>query len=139
MRLCAVDSLLRLDSRPMTQRTRFGLAVLVSFFGFTLAHCTTTPPKPIQTEGAVREIKVTVKDQYSPERIVVKKDQPVRLVFYRDDGSECTAQVVFQDFQIRKDLAVRNETIVELTPHQEGDFTFACGMDMMKGKLVVER
>ena len=35
--------------------------------------------------------------------------------------------------------SIHNETIVELTPHQEGDFTFACGMDMMKGKLVVER
>ena len=74
MRLCAVDSLLRLDSRPMTQRTRFGLVVLVSSFGFALAHCTTTPPKPIQIDSAVREIKVTVKDQYSPERVVVKKD-----------------------------------------------------------------
>ncbi|HEU0006769.1 MAG TPA: cupredoxin domain-containing protein, partial [Terriglobia bacterium] len=88
---------------------------------------------------APQEIKVTVKGEYSPERIVVKKGQPVRLLFYREDDSECTAQVVIPDLKVKQDLAVNQETSVEFVPDKEGEFTFACGMDMMKGKLVVER
>ena len=76
---------------------------------------------------------MTVKGEYSPDRIVVKKGRPVRLLFYREDDSECTAQVVIPD------LKVKQETTVEFVPDKEGKFAFVCGMDMMKWKLVAEK
>jgi plastocyanin domain-containing protein len=38
-------------------------------------------------QEGVQEIKVTVKGGYSPDVIIVKKDTPVRLNFYRDETS----------------------------------------------------
>ena len=53
--------------------------------------------------SGVQEIKVTVKGGYAPDVIVVKKDVPVRLNFYRDETSSCSEQVVFGDFGIARD------------------------------------
>jgi len=52
----------------------------------------------------LQEIKVVVKGGYSPDIIVLKKDVPVRLNFYRDETSSCSEQIVFSDFGIAKDL-----------------------------------
>ncbi|MDQ4120657.1 MAG: cupredoxin domain-containing protein [Acidobacteriota bacterium] len=89
-------------------------------------------------ESGVQEIKVTVKGGYSPDVIVVKKGQPVRLNFYRDETSSCSEQVVLGDFGIAKDLPAHKSTPIEFTPEKSGEFTFACGMNMLRGKLIVE-
>ena len=123
----------------MTRKDRFSVALLVAVLAtISFARCARNAPESARNP-AVQEIKVTVKSEYSPERIVVKKGRPVRLLFYREDDSECTGQVVIPDLKVKQDLAVKHETAVEFVPDKEGEFTFACGMDMMKGKLVVER
>ena len=88
--------------------------------------------------GGVQEIKVTVKGGYSPDVIVVKQGKPVRLDFYRDETSSCSEQVVFGDFGIARDLPAYKTTPVEFTPERPGEYTFTCGMNMLRGKLVVE-
>ncbi len=90
------------------------------------------------TESGVQEIKVTVKGGYSPDVIVVKKDVPVRLDFYRDETASCSEQVIFGDFHIARDLPAFKTTPIEFTPDRSGEFTFTCGMNMMRGKLIVE-
>jgi plastocyanin domain-containing protein len=90
-----------------------------------------------QNESGLQEIKVTVKGGYSPDVIVVKKDVPVRLNFYRDETSSCSEQVVFGDFGIAKDLPAFKTTPVEFTPDKAGEFNFVCGMNMLRGKLIV--
>jgi len=91
-----------------------------------------------QNESGLQEIKVTVKGGYSPDVIVVKRDVPVRLNFYRDETSSCSEQVVFGDFGIARDLPAFKTTTIEFTPDKSGEFTFACGMNMLRGKLIVE-
>jgi len=88
--------------------------------------------------SGVQEIKVTVKGGYSPDVIVVKKGSPVRLDFYRDETASCSEQVIFGDFRIARDLPAFKTTTVEFTPDKAGEFTFTCGMNMMRGKLIVE-
>lgn len=90
------------------------------------------------TESGVQEIKVTVRGGYSPDVIVVKKGLPVRLNFYRDETSSCSERVVFGGFGIARDLPAYKTTPIEFTPEEAGEFTFACGMNMLRGKLVVE-
>jgi plastocyanin domain-containing protein len=89
-------------------------------------------------ETGVQEIKVTVKGGYSPDVIVVKKDLPVRLNFYRDETSSCSEQVVFGDFGIARNLPAHQITAIEFTPEKAGEFTFVCGMNMLRGKLIVQ-
>lgn len=90
------------------------------------------------TTSGTQEINVTVKGGYSPDVIVVKKGAPVRLNFYRDETSSCSEQVVFGDFGIAKDLPAFKTTPIEFTPEKAGEFTFACGMNMLRGKLIVQ-
>lgn len=91
-----------------------------------------------QGTSGVQEITVTVKGGYSPDVIVVKQGQPVRLNFFRDETASCSEQVTFSDFGIARDLPAFKTTSIEFTPEQAGEFTFTCGMRMMRGKLLVE-
>jgi plastocyanin domain-containing protein len=86
----------------------------------------------------VQEIQITVKGGYSPDTIVVKERVPVRLNFYRDETASCSEQVIFDDFGISKYLPPFKTTAIEFTPERAGEFTFMCGMSMMRGKLIVE-
>lgn len=86
----------------------------------------------------VQEVKVIVKGGYDPDVIVVKKGQPVRLDFYRDESASCSDRVVLGDFGIARDLPAFKTTTIEFTPDKAGEFTFACGMNMMRGKLIVD-
>ncbi len=88
--------------------------------------------------AGVQEVKVTVKGGYSPDTIVVRKGQPVRLDFYRDETSSCSEQVVIPDFGIARDLPAFRTTSVDFVPEKAGQFDFTCGMRMMRGKLIVE-
>ena len=88
--------------------------------------------------SGVQEIKITVKGGYSPDVVVVREKIPVRLNFYRDETASCSEQVVFSDFGIIKDLPPFKTTSIEFTPDRTGEFTFMCGMRMMRGKLIVE-
>ena len=90
------------------------------------------------TSSGVQEIKVTVKGGYSPDVIAVKQGVPVRLNFYRDETASCSEQMVFGDFGIARDLPAFQTTPIEFTPQEAGEFTFTCGMNMMRGKLIVE-
>jgi plastocyanin domain-containing protein len=90
------------------------------------------------TGAGIQRIKITVKGGYSPDVVVVKKGVPVRLDFYRDETASCSDRVVFGDFHIARELPAFKTTSVEFTPDRTGEFTFTCGMNMMRGKLVVE-
>lgn len=88
-------------------------------------------------ESGVQEIQVTVKGGYSPDVIVVKQGKPVRLDFYRDETASCSEQIIFGDFGIAKALPAFKTTPIQFTPDKPGEFTFTCGMNMMRGKLIV--
>ena len=62
----------------------------------------------------------------------------MRLDFYRDETASYSEQVIFGDFGIARDLPSYKTTAIEFTPDRAGEFTFTCGTNMMRGKLVVE-
>ncbi len=88
--------------------------------------------------GGVQEVAVTVKGEYTPDIIVVKAGQPVRLRFTRQESSACTETVLFPDFNKSAKLPEGEEVSVELTPEKAGEFGFQCQMGMIRGKLLVE-
>jgi plastocyanin domain-containing protein len=90
------------------------------------------------TATGVQRLKVTVKGSYTPDLIVVKKGVPVELDFYRDEINSCTGQVIFGDFGISRELPAFKTTRIGFTPDKAGTFTFKCGMNMVRGKLIVE-
>jgi plastocyanin domain-containing protein len=106
--------------------------VLWYFFGEREAVAAT------ETAAGVQEVHITVKGGYSPDTVRVKQGRPVRLDFYRDETSSCSETVVFGDFGIARDLPAFKTTPVEFTPDKPGEFTWTCGMNMLRGTLVVE-
>jgi len=89
-------------------------------------------------DAGVQRIKVTVRGGYSPDVIVLKKGVPAELEFYRDEASSCSEEVVFPDFGVSRRLPAFESTMVRLKPERAGEFTYTCGMSMMRGKLLVE-
>ncbi len=88
--------------------------------------------------GGVQEVRVLVKGGYTPDTIVVQAGKPVRLQFYRDETADCSERVVFEKFKIDEMLPAFQTTTVEFTPAEPGEYPFRCGMNMLKGLLVVE-
>ena len=88
--------------------------------------------------GGVQRLEVTVKGGYRPEVIRVRQGVPVELTFDRQESGDCTARVVFPDFQLSAALPAWERTTVRLDPGQPGEFGFACGMNMIHGTLIVE-
>ncbi|HEX9766565.1 MAG TPA: heavy metal translocating P-type ATPase [Nitriliruptorales bacterium] len=86
----------------------------------------------------VQAVTVTVKGGYSPDVIRVTQGVPVRITFDRQESGDCTSRVVFPDFQVSKNLPAFGSATVEFTPTETGEFGFACGMNMVHGKMLVE-
>ena len=94
------------------------------------------PAKAANVPDGATKITVSA-DGYMPDSISVKKGQPVKLAFYRADADNCGGEVVFSKQNIREKLPVGETVLIEFTPTEAGEIGFACGMDMMRGKLVV--
>ena len=89
--------------------------------------------------GGVQEVSVLVKGGYTPDVIVVKAGQPVRLRFTRQESSACSEMVLFPDFNQSAKLPEGREVAVEFTPAKPDEYDFQCQMGMLRGKLVVEK
>lgn len=98
----------------------------------TAAKVTTGPHAPA---GAVL-VNVSMVG-FDPATIEAKAGQPIRLAFYRPNAQNCASQVVFPTLGIKKELPPGQTTVVEITPPTSGPLAFACGMNMLKGKLIV--
>ncbi len=84
-------------------------------------------------------IKVTVSGNgYEPSQIKVEKGKPVKLAFYRADANNCGGEVVFPKLNVTRKLPVGETILVEFTPTEAGELAFACGMNMMTGKILVQ-
>ena len=83
--------------------------------------------------------KITVsKNGYEPASINAKKGEKLTIEFYRADSENCGGEVVFPKLKISKKLPVGETVLVEITPTESGELAFACGMDMLKGKVLVQ-
>lgn len=83
-------------------------------------------------------VKIAVTTNYSPKSIKVRKGEPVKLEFTRTDDQNCGDELVFPKLGIKKHLPVGQPVLVEFTPSEPGDLQYACGMDMMRGKVIVQ-
>ena len=82
--------------------------------------------------------KVTVTAQgFEPGTLTLPANSPARIVFTRTTNQTCATDVVFPDYGIKKALPLNQPVTVEFTP-KKGEIRFACGMNMVKGKVVAQ-
>lgn len=91
-----------------------------------------------EVTAGVQEVTITVKGGYSPNVVRVRQGTPVRLLFDRQEGGDCTSRVVLPDFTVAAALPAFERTAVQFIPARAGRFEFACGMNMVHGILEVD-
>lgn len=82
-------------------------------------------------------VNITVEGGYTPNTVQISKGKTTKITFLRKDPSSCLEEVVMGDFKIRRFLPLNQKVTVEVTPEKEGEYQFACGMNMFHGKIVV--
>lgn len=83
-------------------------------------------------------VDIIVEGGYTPNTIQIPKGKTTKISFLRKDPSSCLEEVVLGDFKIRKFLPLNQKVTVQVTPQREGEYGFACGMNMFHGKIIVE-
>lgn len=109
------------------------LSVLVVWFFFS-----EKKGARLAASDGVQEADIVVKGGYTPDVLVVKAGQPVRLTFTRQETASCSEMVLFPDFNKSAKLPPGERVAVEFTPERPGEYGFQCQMGMLRGKLVVE-
>jgi plastocyanin domain-containing protein len=89
-----------------------------------------------QNDAQTATIEVTGKG-FEPSSLKLKAGVPARVTFVRKTDETCAKEVVIKEYNINRKLPLNEPVTVEFTP-RKGEFTFACGMNMLKGKLIVE-
>jgi P-type Cu+ transporter len=87
--------------------------------------------------AGVQTATIVVKGGYAPDVIRVRRGVPVQLVFDRQEEGECSSRVILPDLQIAKSLPAHTKTTIAFTPTTVGELGFSCGMNMLRGRVVV--
>ena len=89
--------------------------------------------------ASIQSAKILVTEKgFEPEKVSLKAGSPARLTFLRTTDKTCAKEVVFPSLNIRRDLPPNEPVAIDFTPAKTGDVAFACGMDMVKGVVVVQ-
>jgi multidrug efflux pump subunit AcrA (membrane-fusion protein) len=89
--------------------------------------------------AAVQTARITVREQgYQPSRVTLRAGIPARLTFMRTTDKTCGTAVTFPSLNIRRELPLNQPVEIEFTPQQPGDIGFVCGVDMLRGTVVVQ-
>lgn len=86
----------------------------------------------------VQEAAVSVTDAaFEPSRVTLAAGVPARLTFTRKSDKTCATEVVLASLNIRRELPLNQPVTIEFTPDKAGELTFVCGMNMVRGTVVV--
>lgn len=107
------------------------LAFCLAFFASANAQ-TNKKPK-IQTASVL-----ITENGYSRTSINLRRGVPARITFLRKTDATCATEVVISAYGVRQSLPLNTSVAVSFTPKRSGEFNFTCGMNMMRGKLVVQ-
>ena len=98
-----------------------------------------TGHESMQMSDARQDVSVTVTEAgFEPQRVTVQVGMPVRITFTRTSDKTCATKVVFPSLKIERDLPLNRPAAVEFTPAKSGDIEFVCGMNMLRGTVVVQ-
>lgn len=98
--------------------------------------------KPEQQAKASCPTCVTADEHgFTPPSLDLPKGPPgskVALTFTRTTEKTCAKEAVFPDLKLNVPLPLNTPVTIEVPNDSERTLTFACGMDMYKGKVVVK-
>ena len=116
-------------SRTLVQSLIAALAV------FALGGCTRSAK--VAAQGGAIAIAVT-ENGFEPAEVTVEMGKPVTLVITRKTDKTCAKEFVMKERGIRKNLPLDQAVEIQFTPTESGELRYACGMDMIAGKVIVK-
>ncbi len=147
-----MSRLIKTESKKMGRMFLY-IGVIISLFAVAAAasafivpayavqtQSSTQTVQPTQTaSGEVQEVSIKISSAgYTPNKITLRKDVPVRMTLTADQSAGCARSVVFPEFNIRKTVPSGGSAVVEFTPTKAGTFPFSCSMNMFHGTVVVQ-
>ena len=108
---------------------------LSSLAVLALAGCAASTGKRAEAPGTIA-ITVTP-NGFEPAEVTVTQGAPVTLVVARKTDKTCAKEFVMAAQGIRKELPLDRPVEITFTPSEAGELRYACGMDMIAGKVVV--
>ena len=75
---------------------------------------------------------------YEPAQVTLRAGTPAKITFVRTTDKTCGTEVVFPSLDIRRSLPLNQPVMIEFTPRAARELTFVCGMNMLRGTVVVQ-
>ncbi len=115
--------------------------IIVALAAWGCQQSASSGAKPAAAAAPVAEqqlAKVEITEAgFVPAELTVKAGQPLKLTFTRLTDKTCATSVVIGEEKLTRELPLNTPVTVDLTPKQ-GEITFACGMNMYHGKILVK-
>ena len=94
-------------------------------------------PTQQSTDGDFQVVYMTESNRgYSPNRLEIKGDQPVRWIINAEAPYSCGSQLIVPSLGIERQLE-RGENIIEFVPPSSGTIPFSCSMGMYRGTFQI--
>lgn len=93
--------------------------------------------KDLSAKPQVIDIQVTEKG-FEPSSIDVKPGALVTLNVVRKTDSTCAKEIQVPSKKIKKNLPLNQVVSIELGNLEKGEIRFACGMNMVSGKIIIQ-
>jgi len=92
-----------------------------------------------KAKRGAEKLEVAITDKgFEPDKLEVKKGQPVELVFTRKTDQTCATEAMFAETGRKYDLPLNQPVRVDLTGVSPGTIHYACGMGMEHGTVTIQ-
>jgi hypothetical protein len=120
------------------ERERLGLRPAAAATAATEISTGTSPASSRSDTANVQSARIVVNDQgFEPAKVTLRAGTPVRLTFIRTTDKTCGTEVVFPSLNIKRALPLNEPVVIEFMPAKAEEIAFACGMNMLRGAVVV--
>lgn len=107
---------------------------VLMFLALALSINAQTKGKKVKAQTA----RVLITEQgFTPYNIRLRRGVPARITFLRKTDATCAKEVVISAYGINRSLPLNQAVVISFTPKKSGEVSFTCGMNMMRGKLLV--
>ena len=116
---------------------KYIVATVVFILVISIAGLAQTHRNPTKTRQQTAKVLIT-EQGYSPGSLKLRRGAPAKVTFLRVTNRTCGTEIVIPAYGVHRPLPLNEPVVVSFTPRNTGEFGFACGMNMMHGKLIVQ-